>query len=146
MNQAWSYAGARWWKFDFHTHIPASKDTTAWQAAIGTADEHTPQKWLLKYMAAGIECVAITDHNSGERVDRLKAAYLNMKRHADAGNPPEGFRELHLFPGVEISVEGGFHLLAIFDPSATCQTISDLLAKVNYAGRYGCRASSTILS
>lgn len=137
MSQAWPYAGARWWKFDFHTHTPASKDTTAWQAAIGTADELTPQKWLLKYMAAGIECVAITDHNSGEWVDRLKAAYLDMKRHADAGNPPEGFRELHLFPGVEISVEGGFHLLAIFDPSATCQTISDLLAKVNYAGTRG---------
>ena len=22
----WSYPGARWWKFDFHTHSPASAD------------------------------------------------------------------------------------------------------------------------
>lgn len=137
MSQAWPYAGARWWKFDFHTHTPASKDTNAWQAAIGTPDELTPQKWLLKYMAAEIDCVAVTDHNSGEWVDRLKAAYAEMKRLAEAGSPPDGFRELHLFPGVEISVQGGFHLLAIFDPSATSLTISDLLAKVDYAGTRG---------
>lgn len=137
MSQDWPYAGARWWKFDFHTHTPASKDTNAWQAAIGTADELTPQKWLLKYMAAEIDCVAVTDHNSGEWVDGLKAAYSDMKREADAGSPPEGFRELHLFPGVEISVQGGLHLLAIFDPSASSQTVSDLLAKVHYAGTRG---------
>ncbi len=22
----WPYPGARWWKFDFHTHTPASMD------------------------------------------------------------------------------------------------------------------------
>lgn len=137
MSQTWSYPGARWWKFDFHTHTPASKDTGAWQTAIGTPDELTPQKWLLKYMAAEIDCVAVTDHNTGEWIDRLKAAYADMKCQADAGTPPEGFRELYLFPGVEISVQGGFHLLAIFDPSANSQTISDLLAQVDYQGRRG---------
>lgn len=137
MSQPWPYPGARWWKFDFHTHTPASKDTGAWQAAIGTPVELTPQKWLLKYMAAGIDCVAVTDHNTGEWIDSLKAAYAQMKREADAGTPPDGFRELHLFPGVEISVQGGFHLLAIFDPSATSQTISDLLARVDYQGTRG---------
>ena len=137
MSQPWPYPGARWWKFDFHTHTPASKDTGAWQAAIGTSNELTPQAWLLKYMAAGIDCVAITDHNTGEWIDTLKAAYAEMKQEAEAGSPPTGFRELHLFPGVEISVQGGFHLLAIFDPSATSQTISDLLARVDYEGTRG---------
>ncbi|MFN3359766.1 MAG: PHP domain-containing protein, partial [Pseudomonas sp.] len=116
MSQPWPYPGARWWKFDFHTHTPASKDTGAWQAVIGTPNELTPQTWLLKYMAAEIDCVAVTDHNTGEWIDKLKVAYAEMKREADAGTPPDGFRELHLFPGVEISVQGGFHLLAIFDP------------------------------
>jgi len=23
----WPYPGSRWWKFDFHTHTPASRDT-----------------------------------------------------------------------------------------------------------------------
>ena len=137
MSQHWPYHGARWWKFDFHTHTPASKDTRAWQAAIGTPDELTPQDWLLKYMDAEIDCVAVTDHNSGEWIDRLKSAYSEMKRQSDAGCPPSGFRELHIFPGVEITVQNGFHLLAIFDPSASSQTISDLLAKVDYSGTRG---------
>lgn len=137
MSAARSYPGARWWRFDFHTHTPASKDTGAWQAVIGTLNELTPQAWLLKYMAAEVDCVAVTDHNTGGWIDKLKAAYAAMKHEADAGSPPVGFRELHLFPGVEISVHGGFHLLAIFDPSATSQTISDLLARVDYDGTRG---------
>ncbi len=137
MIAACSYPGARWWKFDFHTHTPASKDTGAWQAAIGTPNELTPQAWLLRYMAAEIDCVAVTDHNTGEWIDKLKAAYAEMKHEADADAPRAGFRELHLFPGVEISVQGGFHLLAIFDPSATSQIISDLLARVDYDGTRG---------
>ena len=24
--QEWPYPGSRWWKFDFHTHTPASAD------------------------------------------------------------------------------------------------------------------------
>ena len=137
MSQDWNYPGARWWKFDFHTHTPASKDTGDWQAAIGTPQALTPETWLLKYMAAEIDCVAVTDHNSGEWIDKLKLAYSQMKQAAESGSPPIGFRQLHLFPGVEISVQGGFHLLAIFDPSATSQTISDLLAKVDYSGTRG---------
>jgi energy-coupling factor transporter ATP-binding protein EcfA2 len=137
MSQPWPYPGARWWKFDFHTHTPASKDTKAWQAAIGTPGALTPQAWLLEYMAAEIDCVSITDHNTGEWIDKLRSAYAAMKREADAGAPLAGFRELHLFPGVEISVQGGFHLLAIFGPSATSQTISELLAQVQYQGTRG---------
>ena len=138
MTQNWPYPGARWWKFDFHTHTPASKDTNAWQKVIGTPDEITSEKWLLKYMAAEIDCVAVTDHNSGEWIDGLKSTYARMKSEADAGVAPVGFRELHLFPGVEISVQGGFHLLAIFDPSsAGGQKISDLLAVVRYEGTRG---------
>ena len=130
--QQWPYPGSRWWKFDFHTHTPASLDTTAWQNAIDTPDEVTPEKWLLKYMKVGIDCVAVTDHNSGAWVDQLKEAYKKMK-----DNPPAGFRELHLFPGVEISVHGGFHLLAILDTGATTKDIEKLLVRVDYDGTPG---------
>lgn len=133
----WPYPGSRWWKFDFHTHTPASRDTSAWQQAIGTPDEITPEKWLLKYMAADIDCVAVTDHNSGAWIDRLKNAYASMKRQAEAGVPPIGFRELTIFPGVEISVLGGVHVLAIFEPSATGSDIDRLLGRVDYPGTPG---------
>jgi len=132
MTILWPYPGARWWKFDFHTHTPMSKDTDAWQRAIGTPDELTPEKWLLKYMAAEIDCVAVTDHNSGAWIDKLKSAYTEMK-----ADPPEGFRELHLFPGVEISVNGGFHLLTIFDIEVATGDIDSLLGKVDYDGTKG---------
>lgn len=126
----WPYPGSRWWKFDFHTHTPASKDTEAWQNAIGTPDEITPEKWLLKYMAGGVDCVAVTDHNSGAWIDKLKEAYALMKSQAAAGNVPDGFREITIFPGVEISANGGVHVLAIFDPAATTSQIDSLLGAV----------------
>ncbi|MBF0440244.1 MAG: hypothetical protein HQL93_14165 [Magnetococcales bacterium] len=127
-NTQWPYSGSRWWKFDFHTHTPASMDTQS---------NLTHQDWLLRYMAEQIDCVAITDHNSGAWIDPLKTTYAQMKEQADQGRPLTGFRELTLFPGVEISVSTGFHLLALFDPSATTRTITDLLAVVGYHGTDG---------
>jgi energy-coupling factor transporter ATP-binding protein EcfA2 len=83
-------------------------------------------------MVDEIDCVAVTDHNSAAWVDSLKAAYEGMK-----AQRPEGFRELTLFPGVEISVQGGFHLLALFDPVATTSDIDTLLGQVDYNGTKG---------
>ncbi|MCK6571520.1 AAA family ATPase [Myxococcota bacterium] len=127
-----TFQPARWWRFDFHTHTPASKDTKAWESKKGTADEVTPEKWLLTFMAAGLDCVAITDHNCGDWIDRLKAAYTTL---ADTQGP--GFRELTLFPGVEISAHGGIHILAILDPSATTADVDTLLGRVDYRGTKG---------
>lgn len=124
----WPYPGSRWWKFDFHAHTPASRDTYWARHNI----DLSPEDWLLRYMAAEIDCVAVTDHNSGEWVDSLKDAYARMKEQADAGSPPEGFRELTIFPGVEISVIGGIHVLAIFDPTANTTTITSLLGAVGF--------------
>ena len=131
--QQWPYPGSRWWKFDFHTHTPISRDT--WWAKNDAV--LSPEDWLLRYMAAGIDCVAITDHNSGAWADKLKCAYAQMKTQADAGSVPEGFRELTLFPGVEISVHGGFHLLAILNPDATTADINTLLGRLDYDGTKG---------
>ncbi|WP_414041260.1 TrlF family AAA-like ATPase [Acidithiobacillus sp. M4-SHS-6] len=142
----WLYPGSRWWKFDFHTHTPASRDTDAWQKALGTPDEITPEKWLLKYMAAENDCVAVTDHNSGEWIDKLKNAYASMKAQSDAGSPPGGFRPLTIFPGVEISANGGVHVLAIFDPAASTGDIDSLLGKVEYRGTKGNSDAETGLS
>lgn len=137
MNQNWPYPGSRWWKFDFHTHTPASSDTRFQQNSDGSSDQVGPEKWLLKFMSAEIDCVAITDHNSGEWIDCLKQAYVKMKQQSNNGNLIDGFRELVLFPGVEISVQGGFHLLALFDPSFGTSDIDSLLGRVGYDGEKG---------
>lgn len=124
----WPYPGARWWKFDFHTHTPASVD----YGAGSRQDVITASEWLLRFMRAEIDCVAVTDHNSGAWIDRLKSALAAME-----ADPPEGFRPLHLFPGVELSVNGGFHLLAVFAPETKTADIDTLLGAVDYRGTKG---------
>ena len=73
--------GSKWWKFDFHTHTPASMD-------YGKADHQikqtmTPRGWLLDYISHGIECIAVTDHNSGAWIDLLN---LEAEKLRDEGN------------------------------------------------------------
>lgn len=127
--QPWPFSGARWWKFDFHTHTPASTD---WDKANGGKNPPSPEEWLLEYMRSGIDCVAVTDHNTGGWIDKLKSAYDSL-----ATTMPDGFRPLHLFPGVEISVNGGVHLLAVFSKAAATSDIDTLLGKVDYQGTKG---------
>jgi DNA repair ATPase RecN len=127
-SRPWKYPGSRWWKVDIHTHTPASLDTTWAKANV----DLTPEAWLLGFMQAGFDCVAVTDHNSGAWIDRLKNAYQGMKN-----APLPGFREIHLFPGVEITVNGGFHLLAIFDQGTSTSDIDTLLGQVGYEGTKG---------
>ena len=127
----WKWNGSRWWKFDFHTHTPASDDygKGSDQAALKT---RKPKEWLLDYMRAGIDCVAITDHNSGAWIDELKSALAEMER-----EQPKGYRPVHLFPGVEISVNGGVHLLAILGRDKATSDIDSLLGAVGFSGTKG---------
>ncbi|HLC41140.1 MAG TPA: ABC transporter, partial [Methylomirabilota bacterium] len=137
---AWTWAGARWWKFDFHTHSPASEDYGKGpsQTVLGA---RTPRGWLLDYMWAGIDCVAITDHNAGAWIDQLKTALAELE-----SEKPEGFRPIHLFPGVEISVNGGVHLLAILDRGKTTSDVDSLLGAVGFTGAKGTRDAVTTKS
>jgi energy-coupling factor transporter ATP-binding protein EcfA2 len=128
MSGARPYPGSRWWKFDFHTHTPASKD---WKGGPQTSAE----EWLLSFTRADIDCVVVTDHNSGAWIDRLKAA--NAALAAGAGSAPAGYRKLTVFPGVEISAQGGVHVLAVFGPDATSSDIDSLLGSVGFRGTKG---------
>src|SRR5665648_1055286 len=121
--------GAKWWKFDFHNHTPASHD---YGRALKELKGITPRDWLLNFMKKEIDCVAITDHNTGSWIDILKNELHQMEV-----EQPKGFRPLWLFPGVEISVNGGIHLLAIFDTTATSEAVSGLLGAVKFLGTYG---------
>ena len=127
----WPYGGARWWKFDFHTHTPASQDYGKGPDQTSNRGM-TPRDWLLGFMRSGIDCVAVTDHNSGEWVDRLKEALAEMKLEQCAG-----FRSLHLFPGVEITANDGTHILAIMDPSKSSADVDSLIGSVGFHGTRG---------
>lgn len=131
MTAKWNWAGSRWWRFDFHAHTPASDDY-----GRGPDQEQlkslTPKEWLLDYMKAGIDCVAITDHNTGAWIDRLKEALRELE-----SEQPDGYRPLYLFPGVEISAYGGIHVLAILRPEATSSDVGRLLGAVRFWGPEG---------
>lgn len=120
------YPGARWWKFDFHTHTPASDDTPWKDHPI------TVERWLTKFMEADIDCVVVSDHNSGNWIDELQSAYARMEALANAGTPLNGFRPLTIFPGVEISAHDGVHILAVFDPDSDKSRIDDVLARARF--------------
>lgn len=127
----WRYPGARWWKFDFHAHTPASMDYGK-GSKQSSLKQLTPRDWLLGFMRAKVDCVAVTDHNTGEWFDRLKEELVTLERigHSE-------YRSLYLFPGVELSVNGGFHLLAIFDIDKTTSDIDSLIGAVEYSGTKG---------
>lgn len=127
----WHYPGARWWKFDFHAHTPKSLDYGKGENQASLMQLGT-KEWLLGFMRAEIDCVAVTDHNSGAWIDELKEELENLER-----MPHSEFRRLHLFPGVELSVNGGFHLLAIFGTDSTTSDIESLIGAVRYAGSRG---------
>lgn len=121
------YPGSNWWKFDFHNHTPASSDYRECNL--------TPRDWLLAYMRSGMDCVAITDHNCANWIDRLKDELNNMTneqpRHPD-------YRDLYLFPGVELTSSDGIHVLAIFDPEESASKIHGILT----LGRYNNKANN----
>lgn len=118
--------GSKWWKFDFHTHTPASMD-------YGKDDHQikhtmTARQWLLDYISHGIECIAVTDHNSGAWVDLLKSEAENLRA--------EG-HSIYIFPGVEVTAHGNIHVLGIFDPDKTSSYISQIIGAANYSGTEG---------
>ena len=119
------FPGSRWWKFDFHTHTPVGSDDYEGGKVLSA------KGWLTAYRGTGLDCVVITDHNSGAWVDEVKAA-LALLRSEDAA-----WEEFYAFPGVEISCSGGIHLIAVLDIDKTSQDIAALVGACGYQGRLG---------
>jgi len=102
------FKGTRWFKCDLHLHTPASKcfeDKTV-----------TPEQWVDKAIEKGLQCVAVTDHNTGEWVDKIKLAAQD--------------KNLIIFPGVEITCDTSkVHLLILFDTSKTTNDVNDFIIR-----------------
>ncbi|MDE0012088.1 MAG: AAA family ATPase [Candidatus Poribacteria bacterium] len=83
-------------------------------------------------MEKEIDCVAITDHNSGGWIDDLKKVLKSIENKA-----PDWYKPLYLFPGVEISASDGVHILAIFGEDTDESYIDQLLGAVDYSDTKG---------
>lgn len=114
--------GARWYKFDFHNHTPASDDYRE--------PEISEREWLLAYMRQQVDGVIISDHNSGAWIDCLKNELQQMALDAQTGDLP-GYRPLTLFPGVELTATGNVHILAVLHTDCTGADVERLIGQCN---------------
>lgn len=79
-----------------------------------TYQSATPDDIVARAVAADLDLIAITDHNTAHWCDRVRDAALS--------------HPLTVLPGTELSTPEG-HLLAIFDPEEQSSTIDELLVE-----------------
>ena len=115
MQTSWDWPGSRWWRVDFHTHSPVSYDFGS------QSDRENPDwtRWLTAARDAGIQAIAVTDHNSAEAIVRLQNASSNVEGAPD------------IFPGAELTASGGTHLLLLMDSDCTQQHVEYFLSTVH---------------
>ncbi len=97
-------------KADLHIHTPKSNCYS--QKTV------TPEQLVDAALAAGLEIIAITDHNTAEAVDEVRRVA------AEKG--------LAVFPGIELSTRGG-HVLALFDLDTPVEALDGFLDYVGVA-------------
>lgn len=103
------YPGAKWYKCDLHIHSSASKCFEDEQKSI--------ESLLDCAIENGLDCIAITDHNTAANIDEIKA--LSSER------------DITVFPGVEITCsDAKIHILVIFDLDITQVFIEDFLVSL----------------
>ena len=135
-------AGARWLRCDLHVHTPFDREKKFGEnirAAIEAFKKERPQR--LAEIAdrfvtacrdaadsAGVDLVALTDHNSIEGYRYLRAQFETLARQAR----DQGLAMPAILPGVEFSVGGErpIHFLVIFATSTDPDMIDRAIAHV----------------
>ncbi|MPQ22864.1 TrlF family AAA-like ATPase [Carnobacterium divergens] len=101
--------GNRWYKCDLHLHSTASecfRDKSV-----------TAEQWITECKEKGLDCVALTDHNTGANINEYKEV-------AEKNN-------IVLFPGVELTCgESKTHLLVLFDRNSGTTEVEDFILKM----------------
>lgn len=112
MNRDW----ARFWAVDLHVHTPGSDD--AKDEDFGSAADVVRAS-----IAAGLDCIAVTDHNT--------AAWCAAVAEAADGT------SLVILPGFELSTRDG-HLLGIWEEGTSPSVLEDVLIRVGITrNRFG---------
>lgn len=109
------FRGTRWYKCDLHLHTPASK--------CFKDKSITPKQWVQRAIEQGLDCVAVTDHNTGEWIDLIKMEAQDTS--------------LIVFPGVEITCsDAKVHLLVLFDVDKGKVEVEDFLISIGIERNY----------
>lgn len=103
-----------WYRVDLHVHSPASHDFAqevkppAERSRLKAMDV---AEFVQALAAQGLDVVAITDHNTGDFVDKAVDAAKELARR---GGP-----RLTVLAGVELTVNPGVHILAVLPDGGT---------------------------
>lgn len=92
-----------------HAHSPASFDYGGLEGSANGDPKPSFQEWIRAYIAAGVDGIVVTDHNSHAGIESARQALEEMR-----GEDPE-LPQFVIFPGVEITATGGTHVLGVFD-------------------------------
>jgi len=101
-------SGARYFKADLHVHTPHDPERYERKGEVTAGDIIAGAK------AAGVEIIAVTDHNQFAGVDEV------MRAGAASG--------VAVFPGIELTTSGGkphVHILVIFNRDITGDIVKD---------------------
>jgi PHP family Zn ribbon phosphoesterase len=99
--------GSAFRKADLHVHTPKS--------LCYREPSVTPEQIVDTALNVGLEIVGITDHNTVEAIDDIRAAARQ--------------KSLVIFPGVELSTRGG-HVIALFDVDTPVADMQDFISDV----------------
>ena len=123
---------ARFYKCDLHMHSPFDSywrdDTTR----LKTSDPDTrktaiAQQYLHACHMAGLEAIAITDHNFAPGPEHSFVNWLDKENETVAQEL--GRAPLVIFPGFEVQVDvgKGYHVLCVFPPDTPLKEVDDRL-------------------
>jgi hypothetical protein len=123
--------GARWWSIDIHAHSPKSFDYGGIEGHVNEALKPSFKEWIRTYVDAGLDGLVVTDHNSHAGIEPARHALAELRRE-NPELPP-----FVIFPGVEMTVSGGTHILGIFDPTCEAEVVNRVLTLCGFSGTRG---------
>lgn len=120
--------GATFKRADLHLHTPGEGQNFRAGTALNTDAERQAfaEAYVQRALDAGLEVIAITNHNS--------TACIDLIRQAAQGT------DLTVFPGVEVGTDSGrdgVHLLAVFDKDVPTERVEEFLLALGL--RRNCR-------
>ncbi|TDU84012.1 putative AbiEii toxin of type IV toxin-antitoxin system [Kribbella voronezhensis] len=124
-------AGARWWGIDIHAHSPGSFDYGGIEGHANKAPKPSFKDWLRSYINAGLDGLVVTDHNSHAGIEPARQALAELRVESPELPP------FVIFPGLELTVTGGTHILGIFDPACDAEVVNRVLTLCEYNGTRG---------
>lgn len=119
--------GARFYKCDLHMQTPA--DGPRWLGqpmGVDPANEDaTAEMYLRRCQLAGLELIAVTDHNFASKT------FILALRKAAKRLSNEFEREIVIFPGFEIQADvgRGMHVVCVFNPNSNLEEVDHVLTQ-----------------